>query len=124
MGPTGRVTRTRRGSGRKCLMRGWCGSCARCSRCDRRRRPGRSPEERARARGAERLALRLRMRLGPWFTAVTIGLLGGCATHWEREYRATGPAAAPLPAGAPVRVREVLFERVQETLRTLTEEAA
>ena len=50
---------------------------------------------------------------------------GGCAaSHWEREYRAVGPAAPALSPTEPVRVREVPFDRIQATLTALTEKAA
>jgi hypothetical protein len=66
----------------------------------------------------------MQARVLAWLGVVVMACAAGCATQWERGYKPTGPTAAPLPAGTPVRLREVPFERVQETLRTLTEEAA
>lgn len=52
------------------------------------------------------------------------GLWGCEASRWEREFVPTGVAAAPLPETAPVRVREVPWDRVQATLAELAAEIA
>lgn len=51
--------------------------------------------------------------------------MAGCsASPWESEYRSAGVAAAPLVKESPVRVREVPWDRIQDTLRELESERA
>jgi hypothetical protein len=57
--------------------------------------------------------------------ALTAGMaiLQGCRTSpWESEYRSAGAAATPLVKEAPVRIREVPWERIQATLVELDKE--
>lgn len=64
-----------------------------------------------------------------WLGGVVVG--GGCAKPlWELEYRpgggmgVAGDLAVPLAKDASVRVREVSWERVDSTLRSLRDEAS
>lgn len=52
-------------------------------------------------------------------------LASGCGkSTWELEFMALGPAQAPLADGAPVRVREAPWKRVEQVQQELSEAVA
>jgi hypothetical protein len=65
-----------------------------------------------------------------WCGALVLSLLvaaalTGCERSlWESQFASSGATGAALPADAPVQIREVPWERVQETLKDLNAEAA
>jgi hypothetical protein len=57
--------------------------------------------------------------------AVVAAACAGCSTSpWESEFRAAGGSVNSLPPNAPVRLREVEWERVQRTLSEISAERA